>query len=97
LPLCRFCEKPLKIGFKKALSILSITDKSKVLVIGDQVMTDVLGSKRMGLKVHLVDAIKRNNEKWFTRLNRRFENRMLNQIKKKNGEAYTRLNLKEKR
>ena len=47
-------KKPFKTSFKK---IISIFDKSKCVFIGDQFMTDVLGAKRNGLKVILVDRI----------------------------------------
>lgn len=96
-PFIAQAKKPLKIGFKKAMKSLSISDNSKVCVIGDQLMTDILGANRTGIKSILVDAIQRNNEKWFTRMNRRFEKRMLKRISKKYPEFYQQLRLVEKR
>jgi HAD superfamily phosphatase (TIGR01668 family) len=96
-PFVAQAKKPLKIGFNKAIKLLGIQDFNKVCVIGDQMMTDVFGAKRIGLKVILVDAIKRNNEKWFTRMNRRIEKRMLTRIKNDAPEYFSRLKLAEKR
>ncbi len=90
---CR-AKKPLKSGFKKALRYYERpVDKKKVLVIGDQMMTDVYGAKRTGLDVILVLPIKKRTEKWYTRLNRAIENRMLEKIKTRYPEKYTELKL----
>jgi len=90
-------KKPLKISFLKAMKKLEISNKNKICVIGDQIMTDILGANRSGLKSILVDAIQRNNEKWFTRMNRRIEKRMLKRIEKKYPSFYQQLRLVEKR
>lgn len=96
-PFIAQAKKPLKIGFIKAMKSIGISDKKKICVIGDQLMTDVLGANRTGIQSILVDAIQRNNEKWFTRLNRRIEKRMLRRIAKKYPEFYQQLRLVEKR
>lgn len=96
-PFIARAKKPLPFSFKKAMKRLNITDKNSICVIGDQLMTDVFGAKRFGLKCILVDAIKRDNEKWFTRLNRRLENRMLNRIENKYPLYFINLKLVEKR
>ena len=49
-------RKPLPDGFERAVEILGI-DKSKVVFIGDQVFTDVLGANRCGLDTILVKYI----------------------------------------
>jgi HAD superfamily phosphatase (TIGR01668 family) len=45
------CEaaKPLSRGFKAALTVLDVT-KREVLVVGDQIFTDILGANLFGLK-----------------------------------------------
>ena len=42
IPYINFAKKPLKSGFRKAQKILEL-DESKIAVVGDQIMTDVLG------------------------------------------------------
>lgn len=79
--------KPLKCGFKKALRKLNC-DKKEIITIGDQLMTDILGSNRVGLDGILVKAIKRKTEKWYTKLNRKREENVLRRIGKYNLKKY---------
>lgn len=82
--LCQYSStKPLKRGFKKAIKRLEIADKGKVLVLGDQILTDILGANRMGFTPILVEAIDRSSEHKATRFNRFFERRIVKKIKKK--------------
>lgn len=74
--------KPLKKGFQKALTMATYTHKSEVITIGDQVLTDVLGSNRYQLDAILVKPIKKKNEKWFTKLNRISENQIIKRMLK---------------
>ena len=90
-------RKPMKKGFKRALALLNDYEKQEVCVIGDQFMTDVFGGKRMGFYVIVVDAIKRKVEKWYTKLNRILEKRMIKRIHKHKPELYISLRLSEKR
>lgn len=90
-------KKPLQVGFRKAEKRLGIHDASKVCLIGDQIMTDVLGGKRRGYYVILVDAIDRSSEKWFTRMNRMIEKRVLRRLSKGRSSIYQALHLHEKR
>jgi len=97
---CRFifsAKKPLKFGFKKALKSLGNPKPASVALIGDQFMTDVFGGNRMGFYTIVVDAIKRRTEKWYTKLNRRLERKMLNRLKKTDPNYYEHLHLDEKR
>jgi hypothetical protein len=90
-------KKPLKSGFLKAHSLYPEIKNTEVVVIGDQFMTDVLGGNRCSYKVIVVDAIKRNAEKWYTRINRKLEKRVLSRIKKLDLPFYQRHRLDEKR
>ncbi|MDD3171949.1 MAG: YqeG family HAD IIIA-type phosphatase [Bacilli bacterium] len=74
--------KPLKKGFRQALKLATFSSKKEVVTIGDQIMTDVLGSNRSGLEAILVKPIKRKNEKWYTKLNRKIENRIVRRMNK---------------
>ena len=61
-------KKPLKNGFKKGMKKLSCKNREEVVTIGDQLMTDVLGSNRMKLDCILVKPLKKSIqnliEKW---------------------------------
>jgi len=74
-------KKPLTKGLKKGMQKLA-SSKQETLMIGDQIMTDVLAAKRLGIDVVLVKPIKRKSEKWYTKVNRFLENRVLKAIKK---------------
>jgi HAD superfamily phosphatase (TIGR01668 family) len=74
--------KPLKKGFKKALTKANYQTKSEVLTIGDQVVTDVLGSNLYQLDAILVKPIKKKNEKWYTKVNRIAENIIIKRMLK---------------
>ncbi len=97
---CRYvysAQKPLKSGFKRALKKIGFPHPEKVCLIGDQFMTDVFGGKRMGFHVIVVDTIKRSSEKWFTRINKHLEHRILKRLKRTDLDFYNRLKLYEKR
>jgi uncharacterized protein len=79
--------KPLKFGFKKALKMTK-SKPSEVLVVGDQIMTDVLGAHRMGIRVSLIESVKRKSDRNITRFNRKIERIILNKIKKKYPSLY---------
>jgi HAD superfamily phosphatase (TIGR01668 family) len=81
-------HKPLKFGFKRSLKQMGNPRKREVLVIGDQLMTDVFGARRMGLDVILVKPLKLKTEKWFTKINRKLENKVLRELKNINSQKY---------
>lgn len=90
-------KKPLQMGFKKAEKRLGIHQPKEVCLIGDQVMTDVLGGKRRGYRVILVNPIDRSTEKWYTKMNRVWEKRVLRRLKRIKPNTYEALQLHEKR
>lgn len=85
--------KPFKRGFKKALRKTNYK-KNQVIVMGDQLMTDVCSGKRSGYYTILIKPVKRKTEKWITRFNRKNEIKKLKEIEKKYRELYE-LKLKE--
>ncbi|NLZ61729.1 MAG: YqeG family HAD IIIA-type phosphatase [Acholeplasmataceae bacterium] len=89
--------KPLRCGFRRAQALYPAIKETEVAVIGDQFMTDVLGGNRCHYLVVVVDAIKRQVEKWYTRINRRLEKRVLSRIKKADFPFFQRLKLDGKR
>jgi len=62
--------KPFKRGYKK-LTLGYTSDQ--VVIIGDQILTDIVGGNRMGYYSILVDVINYNNEQLKTRVNRFIE------------------------
>lgn len=81
--------KPLKRGFKNALKIASTKyKKEEVVVLGDQLLTDVYGAKRMKLSMVLVKAIDNKTERLVTKHNRKNEDKMLKKVCKKNYGLY---------
>lgn len=70
--------KPLGHSFRAALGHLSLP-KDQVVVIGDQLVTDVIGAKRNQLKVILVKPLV-NHDIIYTWLNRAIEKVLMKKI-----------------
>ena len=83
--------KPLRRGYKKAIKLLNTPEKHEIISIGDQIMTDVLGSSKVGVDCILVRPIKKKSEKWYTKFNRAIEKMVLNKIKKRKPEIYQKI------
>ena len=64
--------KPRPEGFMRAMEMLG-TDRQSTLAAGDQLLTDVYGAHRAGLKCLLVDALDPAHEQPFVRVKRVFE------------------------
>lgn len=89
-PYVKFATKPLKRGLKKAVKKVAKGNYSKdqIILLGDQLMTDVFGAKRFKIKVALIEAIDKNTDIKTTRFNRKLENFFLKRIKKKLPDLY---------
>ena len=81
-------KKPFKGGFKKGMKLLGCINKNEVISVGDQIMTDILGSNRTKIDSILVKPLKKSNEKWYTKANRKMEKHVLKRIKKYNEQIY---------
>jgi len=79
--------KPTKIGFKKAMKKVNET-KDKIIMIGDQLMTDVYGAHRVPIKAILVGSVKRSSDRKLTKINRFLEKIILNKIMRKEPKLY---------
>ncbi|WP_058302522.1 YqeG family HAD IIIA-type phosphatase [Gorillibacterium timonense] len=79
IPFVYGARKPRSAAFHRALSLLDL-EPEQVLVLGDQMLTDVLGGNRLGLYTVLVQPIALQEEGFFTRVNRQIEKlvRLLN-------------------
>nr|WP_219836253.1 YqeG family HAD IIIA-type phosphatase [Paenibacillus sp. R14(2021)] len=82
IPYVHAARKPANRAFNRALAELGLPAE-KTAVIGDQMMTDVLGGRRMGLFTILVSPIAPNDEGIMTRFNRMLEKLALSRLRKK--------------
>ncbi|PIC65455.1 YqeG family HAD IIIA-type phosphatase [Sporosarcina sp. P13] len=74
-------RKPLKRAFHQAVSTLGLP-KEEIVMIGDQLLTDVLGANRAGLQVILVVPVA-SSDAPITKFNRAIERRIMARFKRK--------------
>lgn len=74
-------RKPLSKSFKKALHEMQLK-KEEVVMIGDQLMTDILGGNRFGLYTILVVPVA-SSDGVMTKFNRQLERRVMKTLKRK--------------
>lgn len=80
IPYIYFAKKPCKSGLKKAKNILNL-ESNQIGVVGDQIMTDIIGANRCNMFPILVKPI---NEKdiWITKIKRAVENIIISKYQK---------------
>jgi len=78
-PFIYSARKPLKRAFKKVQKNMGLK-KEEIVVIGDQVLTDVLGGNSAGLYTILVVPIVQTDGK-ITRINRKIERIILKKLR----------------
>ncbi|WP_047986354.1 YqeG family HAD IIIA-type phosphatase [Ornithinibacillus californiensis] len=74
-------RKPLRRAFLTAAKQMEL-NKEEIVVIGDQLLTDVLGGNSAGLYTILVVPIVQTDEK-ITQFNRRIERKIMNYFRRK--------------
>ena len=74
--------KPLTKGFREAQELLNMKPEELVMV-GDQIMTDIRGANAAGIRSILVRPII-DTDGWNTRINRFFERIIMKHLQKKN-------------
>ena len=77
-----FSTKPLKRGFRHVLKKFDIK-RENVVIIGDQLFTDIIGGNQMGILTILIDPIS-TRDMFLTRWNRFRENRMFQKLQDAN-------------
>jgi len=87
--------KPATRKIKKYLKSMNYTFDEMVW-IGDQIITDVRCAKKLNIYAILVDPIKPQSERWYTKINRLLENDALKKIKERRGNLYNSLKLNER-
>ena len=78
-------QKPRTINIRKAMRLMDVQE-DQVLIVGDQVFTDVYGGNRAGIKTILVSPVSEKDE-WITKVKRGIEKKIL-----KRYEAYAKQN-----
>jgi uncharacterized protein len=81
IPFIYSARKPMNKAFKRALKDMKLKNQ-EVVVIGDQLLTDVLGGNRIGLHTILVVPVASSDGFW-TRFNRKIERIILSWMKRK--------------
>ncbi|MGN1000341.1 MAG: YqeG family HAD IIIA-type phosphatase [Bacilli bacterium] len=81
-PFVSFAMKPLTCGFSKIKKKYGLK-KEEMCMIGDQLMTDVLGGNIFGIYTILVDPLGKKDLK-ITSVNRFFENKIITKLAKMN-------------
>ncbi len=72
IPCIANARKPLPSGFRRALGVLELP-RAAVVVVGDQLFTDILGARLFGLSAILVEPLVRHdplNTRWLRYLER---------------------------
>ncbi|HET7657894.1 MAG TPA: YqeG family HAD IIIA-type phosphatase [Bacillales bacterium] len=81
LPFIYKARKPMTRAFRQAMNDMNLK-KNEIVIVGDQIFTDVLGGNRLGVHTILVVPIARNDG-WMTKLNRKMEYFLLAWMKRK--------------
>lgn len=81
IPFIFEAKKPLTRAFNRAVKQMNLA-KKEVVVIGDQLLTDILGGNKSGLHTILVVPVAQTDGV-FTKFNRMIERRILSWMKRK--------------
>ncbi|MFC7372707.1 YqeG family HAD IIIA-type phosphatase [Fictibacillus iocasae] len=81
IPFIYSARKPMTRAFKRAIQDMKLK-REEIVVIGDQLLTDVLGGNRLGLHTILVVPVASTDGLW-TRFNRKMERLILGWMKKR--------------
>ncbi|MDP4162305.1 MAG: YqeG family HAD IIIA-type phosphatase [Bacillota bacterium] len=81
IPFIFQARKPMGMAFRRAIAQMGIK-REEAVVVGDQLLTDVLGGNRSGFHTILVVPVA-STDGFFTKFNRLVERRILNWFRKK--------------
>lgn len=81
IPFIYSARKPLGNAFRKAVKVMALK-REEIVVVGDQLLTDVLGGNRSGFYTVLVVPIVKTDG-FLTRINRSIERRILSWMRRK--------------
>lgn len=90
---CDYVFRANKPGIAKCLEEINKLEifKENVLLVGDQLLTDIKCANDLGVKSVLVSTIDRAKQKWYTKLNRLREKRILKLIKTIDRDKYSKI------
>ena len=77
-------KKPFAYKVKKFLENNNIHNYNEIIMIGDQLVTDILCANNVGVESILIKSISRESEKLYTILNRLREPHIVKRISRKN-------------
>lgn len=86
LPYYHFASKPLPFKYIKAMKEMHL-NKKEIAVLGDQLMTDVIGGKLMGFMTILQKPLV-EKDLIYTKINRKIEKSLLKLMNLKQGEFH---------
>ncbi|EFM12704.1 HAD superfamily (subfamily IIIA) phosphatase, TIGR01668 [Paenibacillus curdlanolyticus YK9] len=81
IPYIHAARKPANRAFHRAFELLALSPE-QVVIMGDQMLTDVLGGNRLGVYTILVPPISPRDEGIMTRVNRFIERIALTRLRK---------------
>jgi len=81
IPFISFAKKPSRRGLRKAMAILEL-EAEAVAVVGDQIMTDILGGNRAGMFTILTKPLDKKDI-FITKVKRPFEKMIIRRYLKK--------------
>jgi len=81
IPFIPRARKPLSIAYKRAFKLLNLK-ADEVVMIGDQLLTDILGGNRQGIHTILVVPVA-STDGLYTRFNRMIERKILASFRRK--------------
>ncbi|MGL4521836.1 MAG: YqeG family HAD IIIA-type phosphatase [Bacilli bacterium] len=80
IPFIHKARKPLATAYRKAIQQMGV-EENEVVMVGDQLLTDIFGANRLGIHSILVKPVVQTDG-IPTRVNRFFERRILRKLKK---------------
>ena len=84
IPYMGLARKPLKTSFKKVIKNFDNLDLTQIIMIGDQILTDIAYANRNKITSILVKPVNPSDDCLPTKINRKIEKKILKKLKKKN-------------
>lgn len=81
IPYVFFAKKPLKSGFKRAIKVVKEAPEN-IAMVGDQILTDVVGANRMNMLSILTEPLE-ERDIWITKVKRPLENYIIKRYLKR--------------
>ncbi|MGY4707761.1 YqeG family HAD IIIA-type phosphatase [Candidatus Bipolaricaulota sp. J31] len=86
IPLIHSAGKPLPFGFKRAQRVLGLAP-AEIAVVGDQLLTDILGGNLLGFYTILVEPISPREHPWTRLVSRSLERLLGRRVRRRSSPA----------